>query len=148
MTAEMIIVALLSIYPNMSGENRQCIERGRHRIAAELRATHRTFPRLPMEVMAAVAFVESHLGCASGGRGRRNWGAIPVHRQRGGAPMLAARIMARGIERCGSIDGAVMRFRTGFCNPRRQTNRTSVHQVAERYLRKVSRLVASIRQRR
>lgn len=148
MTADLIVAAILAIFPHMSGNNRRCIENNRRQIAANLAETHRAFPALPMEVMASVAFLETHLGCDAGEGG--NWGAPVSARRRhvAGTPMQAARIMAQGIQQCRSMEGAIRRFRTGFCNPRRQTRRQDIHLIADRYLVKVFRLVEQIHQRR
>ena len=146
MSAQLIITAILAMFPHMSGNNRACIIAQRDTIAQHLLVAHQTYPELPMVLMAAVAFAETHLGCDAGEGG--NWGApiSPARRHVAGTPLQAARALATGIARCGSFDGAVMRFRVGLCQPRRQSSDPVVRRRAEHYLLVVNGLVSRIRQ--
>lgn len=115
MTPENIIIALLSIFPYMSGNNRQCIQRRQEAIAEALHETSGL--GVPVEVMTAVGFRETHLGCDEGEGG--NWGAPidPQHRHTAGTHLHAAQALMTGFGVCGSWDGAIRRFRTGSCRP-------------------------------
>jgi len=144
MTSSLILSALLAIFPYMNGNNRACIEQNRARIAAQLDETHAAYPAIALETMAAVAFRETHLGCDAGEGG--NWGA-PISRLRrhtAGTHMHAAGALHRSLAVCGTLDGAIMRFRVGLCNPRRQTTNLRVRAQAEAYLRKVRSLEREI----
>jgi len=144
MTASLILSAILALFPYMSGNNRRCIENNRARIEAQLDETSARYPDVPREVMAAVAFAETHLGCDAGEGG--NWGA-PISRHRrhtAGTHLHAAGALHRSLAVCGTVDGAIMRFRVGLCNPRRQTTNTRVQQQATNYLRRVRALEQAI----
>jgi hypothetical protein len=95
--------------------------------------------------MVAVAFSETHLGCDYGEGG--GWGA-PVdrhHRHTAGTHLHAAAVLARGMEVCrGDELGAVRRFRTGLCDPRRQSSSAVVGRVGEAYGRRVLRIAARL----
>ena len=145
MTPEAIITALLLMFPHMSGHNRQCIETNREHITQQLREVQQPFepgaPVPPLELTAAVAFTETHLGCDHNEGG--NWGA-PVdgrHRHTPGTHMSALRVLSRSYTVCGTWDGAVMRFRTGLCDPRRQSSSPAVAQQGVSYLRRVKNLI-------
>lgn len=144
MTSALILSAILALFPHMSGNNRACIEQNRAHIAAQLDETHAAYPDVPLEVMAAVAFAETHLGCDAGEGG--NWGA-PISRDRrhtAGTHLHAAGALHRSLAVCGTVDGAIQRFRTGLCDPRRQTANLRVREQATTYLRTVRRLEAAI----
>lgn len=133
MNPEHVVAAILSLFPYMSGNNRACVEHRRSEIAAQL--TETADAGVPSEIMAAVAFVETHLGCDRGEGG--GWGA-PIngqHRHTAGTHMHAARVLIRGLERCGDWDGSIRRFRTGLCHPTT---------VGTSYLRRVNRLIRRI----
>lgn len=147
MTAEAIITAILAIYPHMSHNNRQCIEQRRVRIEAQLDEAFVRYADIPREVLASVAFAETHLGCDAGEGG--NWGApiSPHARHTAGTHMHAVQALHRGLDVCGTLDGAIQRFRVGFCTPRRQTSRRDVWARAESYLARVRGLAARIHAR-
>ena len=136
-----LVTAVLALFPLMSGRNRGCIEAGRARIAQQIDETARAYPRVRPEVLVAVAFSETHLGCDAGEGG--GWGA-PVdrqHRHTAGTHLHAAAVLARGMEVCrGDELSAVRRFRTGLCDPMRQSTSAVVGRVGERYGRRVIRL--------
>lgn len=138
MNPEQILLALLTAFPYMNGSNRECIETRRPVIARQLHETSTL--GVPPDLMASVAFAETHLGCDVGEGG--NWGA-PIdarHRHTAGTHMSAARVLARGYERCGSWDGAVLYFRTGLCRSDVPTGRLylrGVTAVRNRILRNV-----------
>jgi len=147
MTAEAIITAILAIYPHMSHNNRQCIEQRRVRIEAQLDEAFVRYTDIPREVLASVAFAETHLGCDAGEGG--NWGApiSPRARHTAGTHMHAVQALHRGMGVCHTLDGAIQRFRVGFCTPRRQTSRREVWARAESYLARVNALATRIRAR-
>lgn len=150
MSPETIVVAILALFPYMSGNNRACIETQQARIVQQLREVSEPYepgaPVPPTELTAAVAFAETHLGCDIHEGG--NWGA-PIdaqHRHTAGTHMNAVRVLVRGYQRCGSWDGAVLRFRTGLCNPQRQSSSPRVRHQGAHYLRVIHRIVERIRQ--
>ena len=129
-----VVLAILGIYPHMNGNNRQCIVDRQVRIAEQLEETVRM--GVPVLVMAAVAFKETHFGCDRNEGG--GWGA-PIdrfHRHTAGTHVQAAQSLINGRAACGSWEGAVLRFRTGACAPRRGPGPA--------YLREVLRLEGRI----
>lgn len=141
MSPETILAAILAIFPHMSGNNRQCIIDHQVRIAEQLREVSQPVapgaPVPPVELTAAVAFAETHLGCDLNEGG--NWGA-PIdrnHRHTAGTHMSAVRVLSRGFTRCGSWDGAVMRFRTGLCNPAVNGRTPEIRRIGPQYLRTI-----------
>lgn len=140
-----LVAAVLSLFPVMSGRNRACIEDRHERIAQQVEETARAYPRVRASVLVAVAFSETHLGCDYGEGG--GWGA-PVdrqHRHTAGTHLHAAAVLARSLEVChGDELGAVRRFRTGLCDPRRQSSSAVVGRVGEAYGRRVLALAARL----
>lgn len=141
MSPETILLAILAIFPYMSGNNRQCIIDRQPRIVAQLREVSEPIapgaPVPPVELTAAVAFAETHLGCDINEGG--NWGA-PIdstHRHTAGTHLSAVRVLSQGFTRCGSWDGAVLRFRTGLCNPARNGSTPAVRRIGPRYLQTI-----------
>lgn len=144
MTASLILSAILALFPHMSGNNRACIATNRARIEAQLDESHARYPDVPMELLAAVAFSETHLGCDAGEGG--NWGA-PISRTRrhvAGTHLHAVGALHRSLAVCGTLDGALMRFRVGLCDPRHQTTNLVVREQAATYRRRVRRLETAI----
>jgi hypothetical protein len=134
MTPVQVLAAILAIFPFMSGNNRACIEDRRVRIEQQLAET--TAAGVPIEIMAAVGFMETHLGCDRGEGG--GWGA-PIdrlHRHTPGTHMDAAQSLVTGYRECGTWDGAVMRFRSGMCRTQQP--------YAVRYVRLVNALARRI----
>jgi hypothetical protein len=133
-----LVAAILSLFPAMSGNNRACIEDRHDAIARQVDETARAYPTVRPEVLVAVAFSETHLGCDRGEGG--GWGA-PVdraHRHTAGTHLHAAAVLARSMQVCGGDElSAVRRFRTGLCDPRRQSTSAIVGRVGERYGRRV-----------
>lgn len=148
MTPDTIVLAILALFPHMSGNNRHCIETQQARIVQQLLEVSQPHepgaPVPPTELTAAVAFAETHLGCDLHEGG--NWGAPldRLHRHTAGTHMHAVRALSRGYQRCGSWDGAVLRFRTGLCNPRRSPS-PQVREQGTHYLRVIRRIVEGIR---
>lgn len=73
---------------------------------------------VPIGVILAIAFQETHLGTDRYEGG--GWGApiSPNHRNTAGTPMHAARALATSYERCGhNWQRAVSRFQSGLCVP-------------------------------
>jgi hypothetical protein len=116
-SAAEIVTAILAVYPYMSGNNRQCIIEHRSQIEQVLIDSQARYPEMPMEMIAAVGFMETHLGCDHGEGG--NWGApiSPNQRHTAGTPLQAAESLWHGYQVCGTWEGAARRFRTGLCRP-------------------------------
>jgi hypothetical protein len=116
-SAAEILTAILSVYPYMSGNNRQCIIEHREQIEQVLVVSQREYPEMPMEMIAAIGFMETHLGCDQGEGG--NWGApaSPTQRHVPGTPFQAATALWHSYEHCHTWEGAARRFRTGLCRP-------------------------------
>jgi len=114
-TAADIVTAILAVYPYMSGNNRQCIIEHRPQIEQVLTEAQQRYPNMPIEFLAAIGFIETHLGCDQGEGG--NWGApiSPTQRHIAGTPMQAATSLWHSFEVCRTMDGAARRFRTGVC---------------------------------
>ena len=112
LAAEMV-TAILVKYPQTPA--RQCIVARHQQIESVLVASHIRYPDMPMEMIATIGFLETHLGCARGQGG--NWGApiSPQHRHVAGTPMQAAVALWRSYEVCHNWEGAARRFRTGLC---------------------------------
>ena len=116
-SAAEILTAILSLYPYMSGNNRQCIIQHREQIEQVLIESQRNYPEMPMEMIATIGFMETHLGCDYGEGG--NWGAplSPTQRHVPGTPFQAATALWHSYEHCHTSEGAARRFRTGLCRP-------------------------------
>jgi len=112
--AQLLLAALLVIFPYMSGDNRACIQRNARSIVNVVEAAQRE-NGVPPAVLLTVGFIETHLGCDIGEGG--NWGApiSPQRRHVAGTPRQAAVALQHGFERCGSWMGAIARFRSGRC---------------------------------
>ncbi len=140
-----LVAAVLALFPVMSGRNRACIEDRHDAIARQVDETARAYPSVRPEVMVAVAFSETHLGCDAGEGG--GWGA-PVdrhHRHTAGTHLHAAAVLARSMVVCGGDElSAVRRFRTGLCNPIQTSSSPLVGRVGERYGRRVLALAARL----
>ena len=136
-----LVTAVLALFPVMSGQNRQCIEARRARIAEQIEETVRVYPNVRPALMVAVAFSETHLGCDRNEGG--NWGA-PISRYRrhvAGTHLHAARILSRSMTVCrGDELSAARRFRTGLCNPIQTSSSPIVGRVGEAYGRRVLRI--------
>lgn len=108
------LAALLALYPHAL--HRERIIAARESIAQRL-SDGETVNGVPVSVLLAVAWHESHLGFARGSGGC--WGA-PInaaHRLTAGTSVNAARVLARGHTYCrGSWRGAVGFFRSGVCS--------------------------------
>lgn len=116
-TAAEVLTAILTLFPHMSGNNRQCIIEHRPQIEQVLVQAQQEFPEMPTELMASIGLMETHLGCDRGEGG--NWGAPISSTQRhvAGTPMHAVRALWRSYQVCHTWDGAARRFRTGLCRP-------------------------------
>jgi hypothetical protein len=145
MTPETILAAILAIFPHMSGHNRRCIVENHARIVQQLHEASQPHepgaPVPPLELTAAVAFAETHLGCDANEGG--NWGA-PISRMRrhtAGTHLHAVRVLANSYLVCGrNWDRAVMRFRTGLCYPHASSS-PLVRMQGPRYLRTIRAII-------
>jgi hypothetical protein len=110
-TATEIITAFLTLYPSYPA--RSCIIERRENIEGVLNTAREAYPEMPMEVLASIGFLETHLGCYGGG----GWGAPLSRTQRHlpGTPIRAAGILWRSFQVCGNWEDAARRFRTGIC---------------------------------
>lgn len=119
MSPTAIIAALLSLYPRSPA--RQCLDARRPAIVAALTEAHRAHPDVPLGLLAAVGWHESHLGCARASGGC--WGSPrdASHRHTAGTPTDAARDLSHALRACGTTTGAIARFRGGSCRPGRHT---------------------------
>lgn len=112
MTAAEALAALLSLFAHVLHSD--CIARRREEIVADADAAARDH-HVPVALLLAVGFAESHLGCAprSGGC----WGAPRDrdHRASAGRADHAASALALGHRRCATWPGAIAHFRCGAC---------------------------------
>ena len=138
LTAHTYVLVLLSLFPWMSSGSRECIlERQGNIERLADRAARAT--DVPVGLLIAVGFSETHLGCdrPSGinpETGMGNWGA-PIdgqHRHTPGTPFNAAHILAAGRRQCGSWEGAALYFRSGRCTPDYPGYRTRASWLYER----------------
>ena len=113
MSAAAVLSALLTLLP-VPAARRRCIVSHRGAIGRDADAVSARYG-VPVSVLLAVGYLESHLGCAprSGGC----WGAPISPRRRGtaGGPAHAAAALAWGYRRCTTTLGAVSHFRCGRC---------------------------------
>ena len=119
MTPAAILAALLALYPRSPA--RACVTARRPAILDALERAHRAHPDVPLGLLVAVGWHESHLGCARASGGC--WGS-PVdrhHRGTAGTPTDAARDLSSALRACGTTEGAIARFRGGSCRPGRHT---------------------------
>lgn len=113
LVARTLLTTLLAIY-RPPARVRPCLERTAEQIATAA-ADAQDHRGVPAEILLAVGWAETHLGCDAGEGG--NWGA-PISRSRrhtAGTPDHAARALAWGYRRCHDWPGAVAHFRCGMC---------------------------------
>ena len=113
MTAAQALAALLAVLPARR-PYRACLTARTPRVIADADAASREHG-VPVALLLAVGYAESHLGCARGSGGC--WGA-PVsrlHRHTAGRASHAASALALGHRRCGTWTGALGHFRCGRC---------------------------------
>jgi len=112
--AQLLLTALLHMFPFMSGNNRACIVRNFDAIA-QVAEDAESENGVPAAVILSVGFLETHLGCDINEGG--NWGApiSPTRRHVAGTPRQAVVALQHGFERCHSWVGAISRFRSGRC---------------------------------
>lgn len=132
MTPAAILAALLEIYPRSPAL--PCLRDRAGPIVTALDAAHRAHPDVPIGLLAAVGWNESHLGCARASGGC--WGSPrdASHRHTAGTPTDAARDLSHALRACGSVRGAIARFRGGSC-------RTGPHTA---YVERVAALAARL----
>lgn len=133
--AQILLTALLHMFPYMSGNNRACIVRNFDSIAAVAEAAERD-NGVPAAIILSVGFLETHLGCDINEGG--NWGApiSTTRRHVAGTPRQAAVALQHGFERCGSWVGAISRFRSGRC--RIPTSMSNYPRTAIRIMTRIS----------
>lgn len=138
MTPAEVMLALLLVFPTSPA--RPCLVARQDTIRAALTEAAIWYPSVPSEVLAATAFLETHVGCDGGEDG--GWGA-PVSRRRrhtAGTHLNAAFILAVSLHECGGwrwtqspeffgpLMGArgwapaLRRFNTGLCAHSRSPN--------------------------
>lgn len=113
MTAEQALAALLSVLP-VRRPHAACITARTSRIVEDADAASREHG-VPVALLLAVGYAESHLGCARGSGGC--WGAplSRTARHTAGRASHAASALALGHRRCGDWRGALAHFRGGRC---------------------------------
>lgn len=102
MTAAQALAALLAVLPTRR-PYAACLDARRAQVVADADAAARAHG-VPVALLLAVGYAESHLGCARGSGGC--WGARASH---------AASALALGHRRCGTWTGALAHFRGGRC---------------------------------
>lgn len=114
-----ILAALIALYPRSPAL--PCLRARAGAIVAALDAAHRAHRDVPIGLLAAVGWHESHLGCARASGGC--WGSPRDrdHRHTAGTPTDAARDLSHALRACGTTEGAIARFRGGSCRPGRHT---------------------------
>lgn len=113
MTAAHALAALLAVLP-LRRPYAACLAARTERVIADADAASRAHG-VPVALLLAVGYAESHLGCARGSGGC--WGA-PASRTARHAPgraSHAASALALGHRRCGTWMGALAHFRGGRC---------------------------------
>lgn len=141
MSASVVLAAILAIYPH--ARSRECLRLRADRISMGADAAARE-RGIPVQLLMAVGFFESRLGCdrASGG----SWGS-PIdrnHRGVAGTPWHTARDLETSLRVCGGATlRAVSRFRCGLCSCRGVTvvgyTPRDVVDLVDRIERRVSR---------
>lgn len=115
--AHLLLTTLLALYrPPIDIRHR--LESHHDRIVEQATAAAERHA-VPVGVLLAVGFLETHLGQDAGEGG--GWGA-PIdryHRHIAGTPDTAASALAWGFRRCRSWLGAVSHYRCGLCACRR-----------------------------
>lgn len=146
MNPDIVLAAILAIFPRMSHNNRACIEENRDRIIAQLQEIRSLTPANqtppPTEIVAAIGFLESHLGCDS-----PNWGVplLDANRVSRGTHAHAIQSLASSFDKCGTWRRAVWRFHTGLCNPERHSTNPSVIERGRTYGITIRTIVNRIR---
>lgn len=113
MTAAQALAALLAVLPARR-PYAACLTARAASVTTDADAASREHG-VPVALLLAVGYAESHLGCARGSGGC--WGA-PVsrlHRHTAGRASHAASALALGHRRCGTWTGALGHFRCGRC---------------------------------
>ena len=113
MNAARALAALLAVLPARR-PYATCLTARTSRVIADADAASREHG-VPVALLLAVGYAESHLGCARGSGGC--WGA-PVSRtarHTAGRASHAASALALGHRRCGTWSGALGHFRSGRC---------------------------------
>ena len=113
MNAHMLLAVLLALLP-VPAARRRCIVERRATIESQADAASRTYS-VPVEVLLAVGYLETHLSCAPGSGG--GWGApiAPTRRGVAGGAIHSASALAWGYRACGDMLGAVSHYRCGRC---------------------------------
>lgn len=114
MTARVLLAVLLALLP-VPAARRACIVARRDNIERQADAAARA-TGVPVAVLIAVGFLETHLSCAPGSGG--GWGApiSPTRRGVAGGAAQSAAALAWGYQRCGTMLGAISHYRSGRCH--------------------------------
>jgi hypothetical protein len=108
----LILMSLLASFPRSPAA--RCLEQRHDAIVRDATAASAAHG-VPVEILLATGFLETHLGCDRGEGG--GWGA-PISRTRrhaAGNAGNSASALALGYRRCGSSFGAVSHYRCGMC---------------------------------
>lgn len=114
MTAAQALAALLSVLP-VRRPHAACITARTSRIVADADAAAQAHA-VPVALLLAVGYAESHLGCAPGSGGCWGAPASRTSRHTAGRASHAASALALGRRRCRSWRGALAHFRGGRCD--------------------------------
>ncbi len=113
MTAAQALVALLAAL-TLRRPYAGCLDARRAQVVADADAAARAHG-VPVALLLAVGYAESHLGCARGSGGCWGAPASRLHRHAPGRASHAASALALGHRRCGTWTGALAHFRGGLC---------------------------------
>ena len=113
MTAAEALAVMLAALP-VARPYRECIEARRAQVIADADRAAREHG-VPVRLLLAVGYAESHLGCARGSGGCWGAPASRLHRHSPGRASHAASALALGHRRCGTWTGALGHFRCGRC---------------------------------
>lgn len=149
MTPAAVVLALLLAFPHTPA--RACLVARQEAIVVALTEALAQYPTVPPEVLAAVAFAETHVGCDAGESG--GWGApiSATRRSTAGTHLHAASILAASFVACGGVrwEPALRRFNTGLCAHSRRTGVSPAYAMfrerGDWYVRVVWRVVQRLR---
>jgi hypothetical protein len=100
----------------MPANTRRCIESHTYSIIDRAMSAEEN-QNVPAGIILIVAFKETHIGCHHGRTRYGNWGAPSSrrYRNRNGTSFHAAIALQHSFEICRNWEGAINRFRCGFC---------------------------------
>ncbi len=111
MNAAILIAAILHLYP---GPQSQCIARRAEAIAVDADAAAEQYG-VPVSILLATAFLETHIGCDHGEGGGLGAPIDRDHRHTAGGWDQHGSALRLGFARCHDWTAAVNHYRTGTC---------------------------------